>query len=243
MALATSAFAAREARRFVLADSRFVMPGSATDNEETTGLVVRGLAYASRARVVRVFEDDFGRNVFQIPIGERRRRLLAVDWVEDASVARIWPNRIEVRIRERKPVAFLNLPHDPAHPRTSRPAMIDVEGVILEQPAKARFSFPIAGGIAAQQTERERREKVRLMLRVMRDLGEVAKEVTEIDVSSTEVSIAIGIEGREVELLVGDRNYFQRTRNFLDHYPEIRRRSSAVTSFDLRMDDRITARE
>jgi hypothetical protein len=29
----------------------------------------------------------------------------------------------------------------------------------------------------------------------------------------------------------------------LDHYPEIRRRSGKATSFDLRLDDRITTRE
>ena len=38
-----------------------------------------------------------------MPLAERRRRLLAIDWVEDASVSRLWPNRVLVRITERKP--------------------------------------------------------------------------------------------------------------------------------------------
>ena len=29
-----------------------------------------------------------------VPLDERRRRLLAIDWVEDASVSRIWPDRL-----------------------------------------------------------------------------------------------------------------------------------------------------
>ena len=67
-----------------------------------------GLTYASRAKVQRVFAGDFDRSIFSVPLAERRRRLLAIDWVEDASVSRVWPDRLVVRIRERKPVAFVS---------------------------------------------------------------------------------------------------------------------------------------
>ncbi len=64
-------------------------------------LAIQGLHYASRAKVQRVFAEDFDRSIFSVPLEERRRRLLAIDWVEDASVSRIWPDRLVVRIRER----------------------------------------------------------------------------------------------------------------------------------------------
>ena len=67
----------------------------------------RACVYASRSKVQRVFADDFDRSIFAVPLDERRRRLLAIDWVEDASVSRVWPDRLVVRIRERKPVAFV----------------------------------------------------------------------------------------------------------------------------------------
>ena len=69
---------------------------------------LQGLVYASRFKVQRVFAADFEHSVFSVPLAERRRRLLAIDWVEDASVSRVWPDRLVVRIRERKPVAFVS---------------------------------------------------------------------------------------------------------------------------------------
>ncbi len=45
-------------------------------------------------------------------LGERRRRLLAVDWVKDASVSRRWPNRVSVNVIERRPVAFAQIAGD-----------------------------------------------------------------------------------------------------------------------------------
>ncbi|MGH9659207.1 MAG: cell division protein FtsQ/DivIB, partial [Bryobacteraceae bacterium] len=196
--------------------------------------------HASRDDIARVFAADFGQNIFRVPIEERRRKLLAIDWVADATVARIWPNRLTVRIEERRPVAFVHLRQGAAG---TRPALIDAEGVILRQPARARFSFPLVSGIDERQPESARRDKVRRMLRLVKELGETAARVTEVDVSSAEILTSIEVDGREVELLVGESNYGQRVRNFLKHYPEIRKGSAAVSSFDLRLDDRITARE
>ena len=51
------------------------------------------------------------------------------------------------------------------------------------------------------------------------------------------------MEGRLFDLKLGDGNYAKRLQNFLLHYPEIHKRAPTVTSFDLRLDDRITAKE
>ena len=42
---------------------------------------------------------------------------------------------------------------------------------------------------------------------------------------------------------MGDRNFKRNLQDFLDHYAEIHKRSAGTTSFDLRLDDRITTRE
>ena len=103
VALAVVVYAGRKVRHFVVTDPRFTLARPA---ELSRGLSMAGIAHASRTRVLATFSADFGRSVFLMPIAERRRRLLAVDWVEDASIARIWPNQVAVRIQERKPVAF-----------------------------------------------------------------------------------------------------------------------------------------
>jgi cell division protein FtsQ len=163
-----------------------------------------------------------------------------VDWVEDASIARIWPNRVSVRIKERTPVAFVNVSVPGG--RGSRVLLIDAEGVLLEQPAHSHFTFPVLSGVTEEQTESERRQRVQAMLRLLQDLGPLGKDLSEVNAATPENLILVSqVEGRAIQLVMGNQNFSTRMQTFLDHYPEIQRQSPSVKAFDLRLDDRITA--
>ena len=71
---------------------------------------------------------------------------MAIDWIERASVSRIWPNRLVVRVWERTPVAFVNLTPAGARTQNTRLALIDAYGVLLDRPEKLDFSSPILSG-------------------------------------------------------------------------------------------------
>src|SRR5206468_654124 len=133
-----------------LSDARFILHGP---DRRGDGMTMEGLTYTSRSKVMHNFDADFGRSIFEMPLAERRRRLLGIDWVQDASVSRVWPNRLIVRVTERKPVAFVNLPRPRG--RDGRVVLIDEEGVLLEQPAQSKFTFPVLRGIREEQTEAE----------------------------------------------------------------------------------------
>jgi cell division protein FtsQ len=228
---ASTALAAMRTRAYALNN-----PAYRLSHENKDALQVQGLVYASRSKVARVFAADYEHSVFAISLDERRRRLLAIDWIEDASVARIWPNRLIVRLRERQPVAFVFF--------RSGVLLIDRHGVLLDPPAQAQFTFPVLGGVREDETEDQRAEHVRAMLAVQEDLGYMAKDVSEIDAADPDtIRIVAKVDNRAVELTLGDSNYAQRYRNFLNHYPEIEKHSPQVKSFDLRLDDRITAKE
>jgi cell division protein FtsQ len=242
--LVTAVVAARAVSRFALADPHFTLDRDAGVALNSRDFTITGLEHARRARVLRVFENDFGRNIFQIPIDERRRKLLAVDWVEHASVSRVWPNRIAVRIWERKPVAFVNLTLEGGRKQGSRLALIDAYGVILDRPERLEFSSPILSGLYEHQTEADRQERIRHYLRLMNELGPLAKRISEVDVGDPgNLRVSLEIEKRAIDLEMGNRNFKRRLQDFLDHYPEIKRRSGKATLFDLRLDDRITTRE
>jgi len=237
LALAVVIFAFRQVRRFVNTDPRFTL---ANPEDRSAGLTMDGVVHASRYRVLATFTPDFGRSVFLSPISERRRRLLAIDWVQDASIARIWPNRMAVHIKERKPVAFVNLPAPGG--RGSRVLLIDAEGVLLEQPAQSHFAFPVLSGITDEQTEAERRLRVQAMTRLLDELGSLGKNISEVNAAAPENLVVVTqVEGVAVELVMGNQKFSQRMQNFLEHYPEIRRHSITARAFDLRLDDRITA--
>ncbi|HEX3878718.1 MAG TPA: FtsQ-type POTRA domain-containing protein [Bryobacteraceae bacterium] len=227
----STAFAAVKVREHVLSDPTYLF---SRDNKEA--LLIQGMVYTPRSKVMRVFASDFGHSVFAIPLDERRRRLLAIDWVEDASVARIWPDRLIVRLRERKPVAFVFF--------RSGVTLIDRHGMLLDQPPQSQFTFPVLSGVREDETEDQRAEHVRAMLHVQEDLGYLAKDVSEIDARDPDnIRIVAKAGNRAVELTLGDSNFASRYQNFLAHFAEIDKHSPGVRSFDLRMDDRITAKE
>jgi cell division protein FtsQ len=235
----SSAVAARQAHRYAIADPQFML-----SSENRSALTIQGVTYAARAKLLRVFAGDYGRSIFAVPLDERRRRLLAVDWVEDAAVSRIWPNRLLVRITERQPVAFVSLPLHGASGLAARFLLVDAQGVLLDPPLRAQFAFPVLTGLSDEQTDADRRVRVRAMQSLMDDLGPAGQNISEINAAAPDdLTVVAQVEGRPLELKLGDGNYARRLQNFLLHYPEIHKHAANVTAFDLRLDDRITAKE
>jgi cell division protein FtsQ len=227
----STAMAGYKVHQFVISDPQFSLSRDRKD-----AITIQGLVYASRWKVQRVFASDFDHSVFAVPLEERRRRLMAIDWIEDASVSRVWPDRLVVRVRERKPVAFVSL--------RSNVLLIDGQGALLEPPAQAQFSFPVLSGIREEGADSDRRDRVRAFLDFQKDMSYLAKDVSEVDVTDPEnIRVISQMEHRAVTLLMGEGNYAHRYQNFVNHYPEIRKRSTDARTFDLRIDDRITVKE
>ncbi len=225
------AVGAKEVQSFLESDARF----------RFEKLEIRGVVYTSRARIQGIFQPDFNRSVFQLSLAERRRHVLAIDWVHTASLMRVWPNRIVVTVTERTPVAFAKLPV----PGTMRHwlALVDSEGILLSLPPKSHFSLPVLSGISEDQSDEERRLRVDSMTHLLADLGPEAKDVSEVNASSAQdMRVIADVDGQAVELWLGDQRFRSRYLNFLKHYPDIRRREERAGVFDLRLDDRITTR-
>jgi cell division protein FtsQ len=240
MALAGGIYGSQQFQQFLIRDTRFFLPGPADYGLESPNLELSGVKYASRAQVLRVFDQDYGRSLYLFPLTERRRTLRNVRWVHDATIVRIWPNRLSVQVIERTPAGFVKLPAD----NIARWALIDDEGVILEPPAKAVFRLPVLAGIRPSESPQKRGTRVRRMQRLTKELGRLADKVSEIDVSDLDdLKITQQVEGTAVSLMLGDRNFASRLRNFLDHYPDIHSRMPQASTFDLRLDDRITGLE
>ena len=226
--------------RFLIADARFTLAPPPEYGEESPGLRIEGLQHTARGRVMGVFAQDFGRSVYLIPLSQRRRALLAIDWVKEASIARVWPNRLRVRVAERRPVAFVQLPTvAPASPQF---ALIDEDGVILRPQAPAHFALPVLTGVRRDDGEAARRDRAHRLMRLVEDLGPLAERVSEVDVTDPEnLKVTVPLEDRAMVLILGNRHFQFRLQGFLDHHADIRKRLPEATTFDLRLEDRITA--
>ena len=234
----TGMFAFGRVERFLMRDPRFTFSGPRDPGEESANLRIEGAENASRTAVTNIFSGDFGRSLYEVPVAERRRRLLAVNWVKQVAVQRVWPNQIRVRIEERVPVAFVKVE---AKDGSSRAAMIDAEGVVVGQQNAKVYNLPVLTGIRESHTEEERARRVRRMMKLAEELGAGMANISEVDASDAEnLKVTQKIDGRAVVLILGNRGFRDRMNNFEENYPEIHKRLPEAKTFDLRLDDRIT---
>jgi cell division protein FtsQ len=231
-----SLFAWRRTEEFLIQDDRFRISEADYYTGQSPNLKVEGVHYASPAQVRDVFAPDVGRSLYVLPIERRRQQLLAIDWVEEASVSKVWPHTVIVRVHERTPVAFVQL--TPARKGgLSRFALIDKEGVILRPRAPAKFTLPLITGVREQENPYDRRARVRRVMDLLKDLGTLAASVSDVDASDpSNLVVSEKVDGRVVSLMLGDENYRARVTTFTGAYPQIKTNRPDATTFDLRVD-------
>jgi cell division protein FtsQ len=140
---------------------------------------ITGNQYVPRGRVLEIFAADRNRSVLRIPLNERRRQLETIPWVEQATVRRALPNRIEVEITERTPIAFLR--------EGSDLALVDVHGVILDRPLKGNFHFPVITGMGTDMPIEDREQRMQMFAGFSQQVeaarGGAMDQVSEVDLT------------------------------------------------------------
>ena len=239
-----SLFAWHLAEEFLIKDDRFRIAEADELAGKSPNLVVEGVHYASASQVRHVFSQDFGRSLYLVPLQARREQLLAIDWVQDAAVSKIWPDTLRVSIHEREPVAFVRLaqPQRGSDDGMARLALIDRYGHILRPRVAAKFTLPVISGLRENESVESRRARVLRATALLRDLGQLSAQVSEVDASDPNNLVVAEHVGNEVvNLMLGDENYAERLRNFLANYGEIREKRPDAKTLDLRVDGVITA--
>jgi cell division protein FtsQ len=233
------------ADRFLREDSRFMITPRTIDPADDP-IQVKGLHRASRSSVLEVFRNDRGRSVYALDLERHRFRLRAVEWVRDASVRRIWPNRVEVEIFERVPVAFIRVASgttgDFNNPIKFRPALIDEDGVILSPRGDMPQGLPLLSGIREDSDIEARHEQVVLMQQVLKALGKHRSGVVEVDVGRpTEIRIGYLVNGQTYNLILGEELFAERVELFQAEYDKMPAQFNAAKTYDLTNEGRIIA--
>ncbi len=217
---------------YLESSQRFRLPG------DGSGLRLTGLQFAESDAVKRIFEQDFGAALLAIPLEERRRQVLEIPWIEDAAIARVWPDRLWLHARERTPLAFVHLPAGKS--RTgAKPKLIDRQGVFLDPPAAAQFSLPVIKGIQPSMPADERLKRLALFEALMAGLdgGEprYSPQVSEVDLSDTQNAVVSTVhEGEIVDLQMGNEHFRHRYELFLKYFPSWKQEFGTIRSVDLR---------
>jgi cell division protein FtsQ len=226
---------------FLIKDSRFRVAEAEEPAGQSPNLLVEGVHYASASQIRHVFAQDFGRSLYLLPLQNRREQLLEIDWVQDAAVSKVWPDTVRVAIREREPVAFIRLP-SARREGVARLALVDRSGHILRPRVAAKFTLPVLTGVRESETIENRRARILRALALLKAIGPLAAQVSEVDVGDpNNLIVAEHVGDSVVNLMLGEENYADRLKNFLANYSEIREKRPDAKTLDLRVDGVITA--
>lgn len=227
----------QELRRFLMRDGQFLVAPAPEVDEESPALEIAGLKNAARAQVAAVFRPDYGRSLYLLPIQDRRLQLLGNPWIAEASVMRVWPNRIRVVVTERVPVAWVQIP-GPEQSTVS--ALVDRDGNLLTLQQPGEFHLPVLTGVGTLADAGERKQRVHRFLKLLEDAGPLAAKISEVDATDPgNFKVMQDENGRAVLLHVGDRQFRRRLEKFRQHFPAIQKREPGATMFDLRMEGNI----
>ena len=216
------------ARNALLHDDRFAV---ATSSE----IQIVGNQRLNREQVLSVFGADLERNIFKVPLAERRADLERLPWVAHATVIRILPNSIRVSVTERTPVAFVR--------QGTQVGFVDAEGVLLDMPQDAagdpQYSFPVLTGLSADDPLSARAARMEVYKRFMQELDSSGEHLTqslsEIDLSNPEdVKALIASGSSDILVHFGDEDFLNRYRLFEQNLPQWKAQYPKLASVDAR---------
>ena len=206
--------------------------------ESSDDIQISGTHNVPHAQVMEVLGGDIGRNIFFIPLTERKAQLEKIPWVESASIMRFVPNRLVVEIHERTPIAFARL--------GSRISLIDAGGTLMELPvtSKQKYSFPVVVGMNPGEPLSTRSARMKIYNELVRQLdadgGHYSQDLSEVDVSDPEdVKVLANDPAGAVLVHLGSSDYLTRYKVYVSHVQGWRQQFDKLESVDLRYDHQI----
>ena len=219
---------------FLLHDPHFVV-------ESSSSVEIAGNSHLSHAQLLSVFGEDVERNIFRIPLDQRRAQLESLPWVQHATIMRLLPDRVRVSIVERTPVAFVR--------QGRQIGLVDANGVLLDfgtgdgiADNAGKYSFAVVLGISQNDPLSTRAARMHIYQEFLSALDaggdNISHTLSEIDLSEPEDVRAMVPDGAGGELLVhfGQERYLERYHRYQEHLAEWKQQYPHLASVDLRYD-------
>jgi cell division protein FtsQ len=220
-------------RNFAAHDPRFRIDSS-------ENIQILGNSEVTQSELLSVFGGDMGRNVFFVPLAQRRTELEHLPWIETATVMRLLPNQLRLSVTERAPIAFVR--------DGSNIGLVDRDGVLLsmapETIAAKHYSFPVITGITANDPPSTRAARMKIYRRFIVEIdsaGEnLSSQLSEVDISDPEdVKALVPSDGNELLLHFGDADFLNRWHNYQQHLAEWKAQYPRLASVDLRYERQV----
>ena len=205
-------------------------------------VIVQGNQRLSVGEIEALVSDVRGQSLLTVDLHLFQTRLLDSPWVQSVTVRRILPSTVDVRIVERDPVAIARL--------GQQLYLVDGTGVIIDEygPQYSDFDLPIVDGMAAPASEGGRAidpARAQLAARFLASMAgrpELRRSVSQVDVSR-EGNVTVLLGDDPTLLYLGDEQFVERLRTYLEIRPTLDERMADVDYVDLRFGQRVVVKD
>jgi cell division septal protein FtsQ len=198
---------------------------------------VEGNTRLSAGDIDALLQGLRGQPIFRLNLDAYRRRLMDSPWVAGATLRRVLPGTIEIRLVERAPIVIARI--------GGRLYLVDRAGVVIDEfgPQYREFDLPLVDGLAAPTSEGTGVNDSRAAL-LSRFLDAVSADpalrraVSQIDVSD-EDDVVVLLGGDPAFVRLGDGRFLERLRMYRELAPTLQRRLHEIDYVDMRFDERV----
>ena len=206
--------------------------------DSSDNIQVSGSSNVSRSQVMEIMASDLNRNVFFVPLELRKKQLEQIPWVQSASVMRLLPDRLNIVVKERTPVAFAEV--------NSHIELIDANGVVMDLPTGqvAKYSFPVVVGMPDTEPLSTRVARMKVYAQLMKELdaggAHYSRDLSDVDLSDPDdVKATVTDANGAVLVHLGSSNFLERFKIYVAHVQEWRAQFQRLESVDLRYDHQV----
>ncbi len=226
----------------VLGFGLYHLVATAVSSEALTvsDIVVDGTEQLAGGEVLSLLSGMCGTNLITVNLQVWRERVLALPWVEDAALRRVFPGTVAVHVIERKPMAIGRV--------DGSLYLVDWNGGVIDTFGShyADLDLPIVDGLGASGAERlavdpDRAVLVARLLDAVRVRQALAGRVSQVDVTDL-WNVVVILKGDTALVQLGQDRFVERLESYLDLAPALRERMPEIDYVDLRFDERVYVR-
>jgi cell division protein FtsQ len=191
---------------------------------------VEGCQRIARETILSFTKMEDMRSLFTVSLREIAKPIESHPWIEHVRVRKVFPNRIFIRIEERKPIAILQL---------EELYYIDTKGVIFSPVGdRDEYNYPILTGMTRQLLEKDSAEAKGLIMKAL-ELLMIAErgrnfplhEMSEIHMDKT-LGIKCFTRDEGVEVKIGWGDFEEKLRRLSPIWADLQKRGIAPASID-----------
>ena len=200
-------------------------------------ITVEGCQKTSEKDILSMTQLDRQRNMLSIDLATLRSKVEANPWIERAEIRRIFPDRIFIKITERKPVAIILLDHL---------YYIDGQGVIFTRVPKGhQIDHPILTGLHRDDFKAHPDEAWGLVFKALRLIRLIEgrevlsqKEISEIHMDKA-FGISIYTNNGAIEIKLGLDRYEAKWKRLERVWEHLRKRPLKPVYIDCNYEKRV----